>query len=319
MKGIFLLLLSLLFQLYSWAQEGCIHSFTEGDVVCSGQEFSFSAVPNDGANGVISEWTLNGTVVSNSATDYGSYVNNGSTDVVLEYIMVGTTLNGCVDTDTVLITVLTIPTIDLSKKDILCPNQSWMTGTIYLNGVDTIFSLLYTNDVSTTYSNSNSNDSITGLAPDDYYVYYVDTNSCESEIGEVTIIEPAPISYSVYTTIDDNCDQNTGRIQFFGLNGGTAPYSFVDTASGVNYNSGAQNSAVVELSGGNYFVDIIDANGCIKRLFSTPVEITTSNETPPIQPEVENAYSLCKGDSLMIVDTEITNEEMWHLLSFSSK
>ncbi|HUW06743.1 MAG TPA: gliding motility-associated C-terminal domain-containing protein [Williamwhitmania sp.] len=128
---------------------------------------------------------------------------------------------------------------------------------------------------------SNTSGTFTGLAPDTYTVEVVDVNGCGPVIaGPFTISEATALTAtSVKTDITCNGDVN-GTITIT-ASGGTPPYqySFDDGAT-----FGATNTAT-NLAGGDYYLFVKDANGCMfadtVNIFEPDVLTITLNPTNP--------------------------------------
>ena len=122
-----------------------------------------------------------------------------------------------------------------------------------------------------TYYISASTDNATGvfngLAADTYSVYVEDVNGCVSEVSEIILSEPSPLTIDLVSSIGVNCDgDNTGGITVV-ANGGTQPYSdYTLTGAAVSNNS---NGVFSNLVAGNYVVSVVDANNCTKTINET--------------------------------------------------
>ena len=94
---------------------------------------------------------------------------------------------------------------------------------------------------------------INNLVPGNYNLYLVDANGCTASYS-VLILEPNLLNATVITT-NVSCNNGTDGVITLLPTGGAQPYSFV-----WNNGSGLQNQ--VNISAGNYFVSVSDANGC---------------------------------------------------------
>ncbi len=128
---------------------------------------------------------------------------------------------------------------------------------------------------------SNTSGTFTGLAPDTYTVEVVDANGCGPVVaGPFTISESTAITAtSVKTDITCNGDNN-GTITIT-ASGGTPPYEY-SFDDGVTF--GATNIAT-NLAGGDYYLFVKDANGCMfadtVNIFEPDVLTITLNPTNP--------------------------------------
>src|SRR5690554_2035537 len=105
------------------------------------------------------------------------------------------------------------------------------------------------------WSNSQTNDSITGLTAGKYVVTITDKNGC-------TIKDSTTVTGNVSLTFVDSLEHNNcfgdclGKIQIIGLSGGKAPYTYQWSNSAGNTNS------IDSLCSGSYSLTITDANAC---------------------------------------------------------
>ena len=96
----------------------------------------------------------------------------------------------------------------------------------------------------------NKNNLVTG----DYYVYVVDSNNNEVTSTLFTVTEPEVLT-TILTSTSASCGTGDDWTITSFVNGGTAPYSY-------NWSNGATTASISEVAAGNYFVVIVDANGC---------------------------------------------------------
>lgn len=128
---------------------------------------------------------------------------------------------------------------------------------------------------------SNTSGTFTGLAPDTYTVEVVDANSCGPVVaGPFTISESTAITATTVKT-DITCNgDNNGTITIT-ASGGTPPYEY-SFDDGVTF--GATNTAT-NLAGGDYYLFVKDANGCMfadtVNIFEPDVLTITLNPTNP--------------------------------------
>lgn len=101
---------------------------------------------------------------------------------------------------------------------------------------------------------------ISNLQADEYGLTVTDRNNCRKR-ATYTITEPEPLEIEV--TVVDQVLLGDGEASVT-VTGGTAPYSYewIDLSSGGTAGSGGRESSVSELSGGQYLVNVTDANGC---------------------------------------------------------
>lgn len=94
---------------------------------------------------------------------------------------------------------------------------------------------------------------INNLVPGNYNLYLVDANGCTASYS-VLISEPNLLNTTV-TTTNVSCNSGTDGLITLSPTGGTQPYSFV-------WNNGSSLQNQVNVSAGNYFVSVVDNNGC---------------------------------------------------------
>ncbi len=144
------------------------------------------------------------------------------------------------------------------------------------------------------WGNSITAEDPSGLAAGTYTVTVTDTNGCTQIGNPVTITQPTPISITVVSSTNINCNgEATGDIDIT-VTGGTMPYG---------YNWG--NSITVQdpsgLSAGTYTVTITDANGCTQVgpavTLSEPDALSASSSATPVS---------CNGDSDGTITLNVT-------------
>jgi gliding motility-associated-like protein len=315
---LFLTLLLSIFNLTAYSQTECFGLIYDQTSICSGQEFYIDAININQVSTSTFSWYLNNVEIAQGSNFSSFVVNEGYTDSVLSYIMKGDDGLGCVDFDTLEITVYPQPSIAYSVVNPLCPNVTGTAsfGTVYVTSNQQISSLNYKSNIEGSFIQSNENDSISYLQTGGYQVYLTDNNNCSSDTVSITIVDPELFSGPSSTiTQDDNCSQGTGKIVFFGLAGGTKPYSFSDYNSldYINFND----SIIVGLSGGTHPVKLIDANGCEMNIDPSGVVINSFTNSKPDSPIYEASYTVCDGDSLLLIDSELSNIGLSHYYYFS--
>jgi hypothetical protein len=166
--------------------------------------------------------------------------------------------NGCVVEDSVFIpsplpVIDSIEVIDVSA----CFGDATGSAVVFTNpGVQGITVL---------WSNSEVNDSITGLTAGDYYVIVQDSRPCRDSVA-FTIAEPEELVFSASATNVSCNGMSDGTITFEAI-GGSLPYTFY-----LNANMEFQ-PTVADLPAASYEVFVEDANGC-----STAAETLTISE-----------------------------------------
>ena len=104
------------------------------------------------------------------------------------------------------------------------------------------------------WSNGQTTQTAINLCAGVYNVLVTDNNGCTGN-SSVTITEPDQLKFDSLIGVDVTCNLNDGQIYIYG-NGGTQPYNyFIDGVPSLN-------DTILNLSGGNYLVEIQDINGC---------------------------------------------------------
>ena len=115
-----------------------------------------------------------------------------------------------------------------------------------------------------------TNDTISNLCYGSYLMQVSDTNGCVA-YSNATINQPLPLT-NITTTWSSDCFSTNGSALANPL-GGTGPYTYVwDGAPAVS------NDSIGLLAVANYYVDVIDANGCM-----TTENFTIGSNTNPVE------------------------------------
>lgn len=102
-----------------------------------------------------------------------------------------------------------------------------------------------------------SADTFSQLAAGNYTATVRDANSCTTTVA-VSITEPSPISVTYLATPPTCTGDNDGKIQINLASGGTGPLMFrLQGTTTLGFN-------ILNLSPGNYNVEMVDANGCVE-------------------------------------------------------
>ncbi|WP_188477393.1 SprB repeat-containing protein, partial [Phaeocystidibacter marisrubri] len=186
---------------------------------------------------------------------YSTLWSNGSTSDTLTNLVAGsysvtiTDANGCVTSQTV---VITQPANALSlsaivNAHVLCFGNSTGSATATATGGTAPYTYSWSNGMSGT--------SIGSVPAGTYTVNVLDANGC-SDTATVTIIQPAAVlNVSIISTQNVLCFGDATGAARAGATGGTAPYTY-------SWSNGASVDSINALPAGIYTVTVTDANGC---------------------------------------------------------
>lgn len=159
------------------------------------------------------------------------------------YIIYITDMNGCVYTDTAVVTVFPPPT--LSQTSITQPSScSACDGAINIS-VFGISPFLYA------WSNGVTTQNVTNLCTGPYNCIVTDANGCTAFISGT--IQTSSFTAQA-TSTPTGCGQSTGTATVT-VTGGVQPYTYL-------WSTGSVSQTSTTLSIGNYTVSVTDANGC---------------------------------------------------------
>jgi len=154
-------------------------------------------------------------------------------------------------------TTFTIPsvagfTVAASNTAPSCHGDCDGTATVNVTGNNTSATI--------TWNNGMTGPSISSLCAGTYTATVTDANGC-SATASTTIADPAPITVAVVSTSDESCQGNDGAVSL-SVTGGTNPYT-INIANFNNSSTYTNSSGVFTgLNGGQYVVNVTDANGC---------------------------------------------------------
>ena len=255
------------------------------------KDLDCSTAPNAEINGIISGGTSPYTYAV--SVNGGAYSDLGSTGVNFNYNTNAsgsfqfeiTDANGClVSTNVINISALETVTASLNLQDPNCSGEE--NGVVSLNALTGQAPFEYSLDGGVTFTSTNS---FGGLSAGSFTYVIRDAKQCEIQ-GSLTLNDPLPIVADVVSN-PIQCNSNIpGSIDVLITSGGIAPYDYTiyDTgfnAIGSSLNNGSTTHTFNGLDFGDYYVGIIDTNGC--EFMSNLVRI----ETPPNISLLSNASS----------------------------
>tara|TARA_R110002051_G_C8769315_1_gene503272 strand:+ start:19039 stop:23973 length:4935 start_codon:yes stop_codon:yes gene_type:complete len=111
---------------------------------------------------------------------------------------------------------------------------------------------------------------LANLSAGSYFVVVTDANNVSRTSNTISVTEPDILNVSVLTKVDVLCyGETTGSIQM-AVSGGTSPYTFY-------WNGEVSTQNLSNLAAGDYFLEVIDANGC-----SEDLAVTVAAPTDPL-------------------------------------
>jgi gliding motility-associated-like protein len=164
------------------------------------------------------------------------------------YTVTITDATGCTQTQT-------IPVSNLNSNMIVTSATTSVTCNASCNGSATLTVVGGNAPYTYNWSNSATNDTVTGLCAGNYVAQVIDAMGCVSSTG-VTIVQPTPLAGSYPFVLDELCANACNGAITAIPSGGTLPYTY-------SWNPSAQTGqTATNLCGGIYTVTITDANGC---------------------------------------------------------
>ena len=225
--------------------QGCENT---DDVVITVNSLPTVTAPADFDICVGASTTLNG----NGAVSYTwtNSVNDGisfSPTVTQLYVVTGFDAAGCSNTDSVVVTVNSLPNVIAPADYIICSGASTI-----LNG---------SGAVAYTWDNGVSDGvSFTPVTTTLYTLIGIDSNGCENT-DQVTITVSSPISLTFNVTNVTCNGLSDGEVEYTAF-GGTAPYT-IEINGNNPFTMGSNPSILSGLSGGFIFNGVLtDVNGC---------------------------------------------------------
>ncbi len=225
-----------------------------------------------GADGSV-DLTVNGGTMT-----YAFLWNNGATTEDLTNITGGTysvlifDANGCSATNVVTVTGAGTMALSFSVTDVLCYGGT--TGAIDLTVTGGAPNYTYL------WSNSSTNEDLTGITAGNYSVTVTDNNLCTAS-GSTIVSQPSVLILTGTTTNVSCAGGNNGSVDIT-VQGGVFPYTF-------SWSSGAATEDISALNVGTYDVTVTDANLCS---FSASFLVT---ESTPIISSVTGTNVTCFG------------------------
>ena len=212
------------------------------------------------------------------------------------------TLNGCVSLDAVIVTEdYNTPVVNASVTEILdCDTESVeIQGEADGGSLDIEWSTIE----GMIESGGNTTTPLVS-APGSYTMVVTNLdNGCVDSVSVIVLADDGIITGIEYSITPIPCfnDGSVGSVSITSIAGGQAPYTYL-------WNDGQTDSSIENLSAGDYFVTILDSNGCS---FDTSFIILQPEELlvdVQIVSDIENP-SFFEGDSVTVSLSTISNVE----------
>ena len=268
------------------------NSYTVVVIDSNNCESTFAQVINNNSGPIANSSVTNATCASGNGevlltitggTMPFSYLwSNGSTIQDIQNLAAGnyevtiTDSNYCVTVLSAIISDVSVPISVCTANNSICGSNN---GSVDLTVVSGVSPYNYS------WSNGNTTQNLSGLAPGLYYVTILDQNNCVLiDTAEVLNSNSPSLSAS---HINSNCGNSNGHI-YLSINNGATPYSF-------QWSNGALSQNINYISAGSYTVTVTDGNGCT-------VETTESliNITGPSSLSFGSQSSICGNSNGMV-------------------
>ncbi|MBL7927087.1 MAG: T9SS type A sorting domain-containing protein [Bacteroidia bacterium] len=214
-----------------------------------------------------------GTATANPSggnTPYTYLWSNGQTNQTATGLAAGsyqvtvTDVNGCMNTDIVVVTEPASLSCSVSKSDPLCTTDCNGFATAVVNGGTGLYQYLW--------SDGQTTQTATGLCAGSYTVTITDDNACTSSCSTV-LVNPAALTCSLTPTMP-LCNNSADGSIVNTVNGGTAPYTYL-------WNNGATTQNLTNITAGTYTATVTDQNGCTSSCSVAVVAPAQLNVTIP--------------------------------------
>jgi hypothetical protein len=211
------------------------------------------------------------------------------------YIVAVTDSNGCMLTDTIIITAPAALMLSASVTHVSCHGDS--TGAIDVTVSGGVIPYEFS------WNSGDTIEDINGVPAGTYIIAVVDSNGCMT-IETITVLQPDPLSLSASVTSVFCHGDSTGAIDIT-VSGGSPPYTF-------GWSSGETTEDISGLPAGSFIVTVTDSSGC---MISDTITVTEPG-TLIISASVTNAS--CHGDSTGAIDISVSGGSSPYTFSWSS-
>ena len=170
-----------------------------------------------------------------------------------------TDATGCQYIDSVEITPIPAPEIQLSASGILCAGDSSANLSAEISGNNPPYTVVWYNSLPTDSADSNqvvaTGTLIKNMPAGNYYVVVRDTLGCEY-IDSITVTQPDSIKITFDITPENCKNTHTGSITTTVTGGASDIYFY-------NWSNGATTKSIEDLSTGTYILTVTDFNNCM--------------------------------------------------------
>lgn len=244
---------------------------TENSVSCFGLDdgtISIVSITGPNPGGYNIQWNA----AAGNSTD-STVMNLGAGSYTVQI----TDSEGCIADRTVVLTEPTQLQVELDKTDVTCFGD--------IDGNIRAAASGGTPDYSYSWSNGNTNNSLSNLPAGSYQLVLTDANGCE-ETREISIEQPPEI-FATATAEDVICNGDaTGRITITG-GGGRPPFTY-----GLQGTGFSRSNEFIGLLAGDYTVFVRDIGGC---LGTTEIAV---NDGPEFIVDLGEDINIVYGDSI---------------------
>ncbi len=234
---------------------------------------------NGASNGSITTSVLGGTPVYTYQWNNTAFTQNLTNLSPGVYVLTVTDANDCTASSSAIVTQPTAISLNLTATNALCNGQA--------NGAINDSVSGGTPGYTYNWSTGDQTQNITNQGAGTYYLTVTDANSC-SATDSAVITEPQPFNIS-FSSIPAGCSSDSSGSITTTISGQTPPYSFAWSSYGWSTSDTTQN--LTGLAAGNYYLTVIDANGCYTTVGAAV------NQLPSLSATVSSSPVSCNGGS----------------------
>ncbi len=258
-----------------------ISNYNGSDISCNGE--------NDGQAAVA---IMGGVQPYSYNWSNGDMTDTANNLIAGEYFVTITDANGCQIIDSITVTEpmplgsTTAVTSDYNGQDISCNGENDGQAAVAITGGTAPYNY--------NWSNSDMTDTANNLTVGQYFVTITDANGCQIT-DNITLTEPQPLG----STIAVISDYNGVDISCFGGNDGQAQVTVTGGTTNYNYlwSNGETTDIAINLTAGQHFVTVTDANGCEITNTITLTEPQPLSSTTAVTSDYNGQDISCNGEN----------------------